>query len=143
MNMKTLEEIKKMLKSVKGTRIVESGEDKFNRALLDYGNFDILVVSAKEKKKDSIRNLDLDVNPVLARIASKKNIIIGMDVDEVRHLDSIAKAQYLSRFREIIKICRKNDSRIKLLNYSDRYSAESLLFALGASSSQVREALSF
>lgn len=134
--------IKKAEKSGKQAKpiIVQAQDNKFNRKLLEYGKFDILLSPEAGKKKDGIKQLDSGLNNVLAKIAAKNKISIGIDIKELSTLEKERKALRLARIAQNIKTCRKAKTKIKALNFKDEKDAFSLLLSLGASTKQAKEA---
>ena len=130
-------EIKK-LNSENKPIIIKTQDDSFNRKILEYGKFDILLFPPSNKQyKDKAKQLDSGLNHVLAEIATKDKIAIGFDLEEIRNLKREEKAKILARIKQNIKICRKAKTSLVLLNYQDKKDAFSLLISLGASTEQV------
>jgi ribonuclease P/MRP protein subunit RPP1 len=121
--------------------IVKAQNDDFNRKMLEYGRFDILLSPEAGNRRNTLRNIDSGLNNVLAEIASKNNIAIGMNIEEISNLGRKEKAERLARIIQNIKICRKAKARFKAINYNDEKNAFSLLITLGASTHQAKEAI--
>ncbi len=109
--------------------VVKAQDDEFNRKILEYGNFDILL-------------LDSGLNHVLARIAARNKIAIGIDLNELRKLGKREKAIILGKIIQNIKICRKANAKFVILNFKDKRDASSFFISIGASTKQVGEAIS-
>jgi len=141
-----IETARKQIKFEKKPIIVKAKDNIFNRKMLEYGKFDILLSpeAGKDRKqqKDGLKQLDSGINHVLAKIACKNNISIGIDFEELNSLDKKEKAIRLSRIKQNISVCRKAKTKIKALNYKDKRDAFSLLLTLGASTAQAKEAIS-
>jgi len=137
-----LEEAKKLIKSEKSPIIVEAQNDEFNRKILEYGHFNILLSPEIGQRKDIPKQLDSGLNHILANIAVKNKVSIGINIGEIKKLDKKAKAQRLTRIAQNIKICRKAGVEIKAINFFDKISAINLLLSLGASSQQAKKAFS-
>lgn len=120
--------------------VVEAQDNEFNRKILEYGRFQILLSPEKHGKKDSQKFLDSGLNSILANIATKNSIAIGINVEEISKLDKKAKAQRLARIKQNIKICRKSKTEIKVIGYKDKLDAANLLLSLGASTQQAKSA---
>ena len=143
-NTNNLEKAKLMIKSEKVKPIiVRAQNDNFNRKILEYGKFDILVSVEAGKRQRTLRNIDSGFNHVLAKIAEKNKVAIGIDVYEIARLAKEEKAKRLERIIQNIKTCRKAKTKIKLLNYKDKKNAFSFLISLGASTQQAKESLDF
>jgi len=143
-NTDKFEEAIKQLKKEKKPIIVKAKDNAFNRKILEYGKFDILLSpeSGNREQKDGLKQMDSGVNRILAKIASKNNISIGLDFEELNNLDKKEKVVRLARIKQNITVCRKAKTKIKALNYKDKRDAFSLLLTLGASTSQAKEATS-
>jgi len=141
-NATNIEQAKGLIKSSKEKPIiVQAQNDDFNRKILEYGKFDILLSPEAGKRKRTLRNIDSGFNHVLAKIAEKNNVAIGINLAEISKLAKEEKAKRLERLIQNIKTCRKAGTKITLLNYKDKKDAFSFLISLGASTSQAKEAL--
>ncbi len=132
------EQAKKLLKEEKSPKVVKANNDTFNRALLEYGKFDILLSPESGIRQDTLKGINSGLNEVLARIAAKNNIALGIDLSELRVLGKKEKAQRISKIRQNIRICRKSGVRLALLGVKEKRDAESLLISFGASTEQVK-----
>jgi len=142
-NTPNIEQAKKEIRNSKTKPIiVKAQNDDFDRKLLEYGKFDILIGIETEKRKNTLRQLDSGFNHILSKIASKNNINLGIDLEEVSKLEKKEKAIILARIIQNIKICRKAKTRLAILNAKDKKDAFHFLISLGASTQQAREALS-
>jgi RNase P/RNase MRP subunit p30 len=140
------EKAKQLIKSSKETPIiVQALSPDYNRSLLEYGKFSQLLFPEPEHiqktKKDKLKQLDTGINSIMAKIATKNKIQIAVDLNKIKSLDKKQKALFLSRLKEIIKICRKSKTPLKLINYKDKKDALALMQALGASSQQAQDAV--
>ncbi|MEK6844136.1 MAG: hypothetical protein AABX83_01790 [Nanoarchaeota archaeon] len=142
-NTPNLEQAKKLIKTEKKPIIVKAQDSEFNRKILEYGNFNILLSVESSEKSDSLRQLESGLNHILAKIAANKNIAIGINLDEILKLDKKEKAARLSRIKQNIKICRKAKTKLKILNFKDKYNSLYFLLSLGASTQQAKEAIAF
>ena len=141
-NTSNLEQAKKLIKTEKKPIIVKAQGLEFNKRILEYGNFNILLSIESSEKSDSLRQLESGLNHILAKIAAKDKISIGIDLDEILKLDKKEKAIKLGRIKQNIKICRKAKAKLKILNFKDKYNAFYFLLSLGASTQQAKEAIS-
>ena len=134
--------IKKAVEAKENPIIVKAQNPEFNRKILEYGKSDILLsIESTVRNKDTSKNLDSGFNHVLAKIAAKNNIALGIDLKEIQNLEKKEKATLLSKIIQNIKLCRKAKAKIKLLNYKDKRTAFSFLISLGASTQQATEAI--
>lgn len=141
-----LEQAKKQIKIMKELEkekpvIIEAQDDSFNRKILEYGHFDILLSPEKGKRKDSLRQRDSGLNHVLAKIASKNKVAIGFDLKEISGLEKKQKAIRLARIIQNIKVCRKSKTNLALS--AGKTNASSFLISLGASTPQAKQAIYF
>ncbi len=142
-----IEQAKKMIKKEQEAGIkpiiVKAQDDAFNRKMLECGHFDILLSIEAGERKDSLKQSDSGLNEIVARIAAKNGVAIGIDISEISKLDKKEKAKRIARIKQNIKICRKSKTKLKIINYKDESSAFSFMISLGASSQQAKEAISF
>lgn len=139
-----VEKTKRLIKEHNGRPIIVIAQnDNYNRKMLEYGKFDVLLGVEKGIRKDSLRQNDSGFNHVLAKIAAKNRIALGIDVSEISNLNKRQKAELLEKIKQNIKLCRKSNVRIKLINYKDGKDAFAFLISLNASSRQAKEAISF
>lgn len=138
-----LEQAKKEIKNAKKKLIIVKAQSlEFNRKILEHGNFNILAsIEFSAKQKPHQKALDSGLNHVLAKIAAKNNISIGIYLKELRSLSKEQKALALAKIRQNIKICRKAKAKISLLNVKDKKDALSFLLSLGASTQQANQAI--
>lgn len=135
-NIDSIEKAKKALETESAPRIVMSQNIQFNRALLEYGKFDILLYNTKCKKQDSLKQPDILLNEYLVKITAKKNIAVGLDSKEISALTQKEQAKELARIRFLLSLCKKAKTRLAVLNATDKYAAQAFLIALGASTQQ-------
>ena|SRR3989344_1992784 len=137
-NTKNLNDARKLIKlSNKKPITIQSQDLEFNRKILEYGKFDVLLFPEEtNQKKDKLRQLDIGLNHIMAKIAAKNNISIGINLKKIRESDKKEKAVLLSRITEIIKTCRKTQAKMKAINYDDKKNVFELFISLGASTLQ-------
>lgn len=133
----TSEEAKKQLAKEPHPRIVKAHGDEFNRKLLEYGKFDILLNPEEGTKKDGFKTLDSGINHVIATIAHKNKVAFATDLAHVRSLSPKEKAQYLARIRQNLKLTRKAKVHYRILHASS-HEEKAILLSLGASFNQTR-----
>ena len=140
-NTSNLEQARKQLKKAEKPIIVYAQDDNFNRKILEYGKFDILLFLSYvlKQKKDKLKQIDSGFNHVLGKIASNKDITIGFDLEDIRQLEKKDKAITLSKIIQNIKICRKTKTKIMLINYKDKRNLPSFLISLGAPTNQTED----
>jgi RNase P/RNase MRP subunit p30 len=82
-----LEQVKNQIKKSKDKPlIIEAQNDEFNRKILEYGHFDIILGIEKGDRKRTLRNIDSGFNHVLAHIAAKNRVSLGIDLTELKNL---------------------------------------------------------
>lgn len=137
---KNIEKAKQQIKKTKDKPIiVQAQDDNFNRKLLEFGKFDILLSIEQGDRKNKLRQIDSGLNHVLAKIATKNNISLGINLREIRNLSKSEKAKRLSKLIQNIKICKKFKTKIKLLKIKNKKNENGLLLSLGASTMQSKE----
>lgn len=134
------EQAKKLIKKEKKPIIIKAQTNDFNRKILEYGNFQILLDIHETSKKDKPKILDSGLNHVLAKIATKNKISIGIDLKSIAKLEKKEKAKTLARIKQNIRTCKKAGTKLKLLNYKDKKDAFDFLISLGGSTQQAKQA---
>jgi len=131
------EKTRKQIKENPNTKIIfSSNDDELNRKVLEKLNIDTLLLK-QSTRKDFQKQRNSGLNHVLAKIAKKKNIEIGIDLDEVINSDKYKKEQILSRIQQNIKLCNKNKLRMKFYtkNNKNLYDLKALGLVLGMNTS--------
>jgi ribonuclease P/MRP protein subunit RPP1 len=84
-------------------------------------------------RKDGQKQRDSGFNHVLAKIAKKNNVIIGINFQEIIVSHGTKKANVLARVSQNIKICSKNKLKMKFIAFEERniYDLKSLGLVLG------------
>jgi RNase P/RNase MRP subunit p30 len=140
-NNSNIEEVKKLLKKT-GDKIILAQNEEFNRKILEYGKFDILLAVELNSGKDKIRQIDSGLNHVLVKIATKNKVAIGFDLERISKLPSKDKAQTLSKVIQNIQICRKAKTKVAVKTSSVN-KARDFLLSVKASTNQIKEAIVF
>ncbi|MEM3091616.1 MAG: RNase P subunit p30 family protein [Candidatus Pacearchaeota archaeon] len=125
--LKARDKIKKAQKEGKFI-IFSSRDDELNRKVLEKERIDVLLLSLS-KRKDFQKQRNSGFNQVMAKLAQKKKIIIGIDIDEIIKAEKKEKIEILARIRQNIKICKKN--KIRMIFFSEKYQNEYNLKSLG------------
>lgn len=117
---KNFEDVRKQIEKNKDKKIIfSSNDDELNRKILEKEKIHVLLLNLSGKK-DRLRQRDSGFNHVLAKIAKKKNIIIGINLDEIINSKSKQKAQILARVKQNIKICNKNKLKMTFIGKFSR-----------------------
>jgi len=121
---------RKLIKENKDKKIIfSSDDDELNRKILEKEKIDILLLN-QEKRKDFHRQRNSGLNHVLARLAKKNNVIIGINLDELVNASEKEKAKILARISQNVRICNKNKLKMKLI-YKNQKRNDFDLKALG------------
>lgn len=95
--------------------IFSSDDDELNRKILEKIPINILLIN-QSKRKDFQKQRNSGFNQVLAKIAKKNNIKIGINLDEIIEESNLKnKARILARIRQNIKLCNKNKIKMKFV----------------------------
>jgi hypothetical protein len=126
--------LKTKIKDSKEPIIFTSDDDEFNRKVLEKLSINILLINQKNRK-DFQKQRDSGFNQVLAKIAKKNNIQIGINLDEIINSTPQAypdksslkistggkeKSKILARVHQNIKICNKNKIQMQFIGKCKR-----------------------
>jgi RNase P/RNase MRP subunit p30 len=130
---KLKEEVKK-LKSENKQIIFSSSDDDLNRKVLEKLNISILLINLSNRK-DYQKQRNSGFNQVLAKLAKKRNITIGINLDELIEEKSLkTKSELLARIRQNIFICNKNKLKMTFIAQKQKNKRNSIeLKSLGLS----------
>lgn len=140
----TFEKARKLIRENKDKTIIFSSEDdELNRKILEKEKINILLINQKNRK-DFQKQRNSGFNQVLAKIAQKNKIIIGINFDEIIESGSIEKPKIFARIQQNIKLCNKNKLKMKFIiqnpkNQRDIYDLKSLGLILGMGTQIVKE----
>ncbi len=140
-NTNNLEKAKQLIKTAQVPIIVKAQNEEFNRKILEYGKFQILLSPESTSGKNSVRQSNSGLNHILVKIATENNIAIGIDLKEISSLEKKEKAESLTKTKQNLKICRKSKTRLIVLNATIQQT-QNLLQSLGASTQQIKESIS-
>ncbi len=123
---------KKIRENPRKVVIFSSDDDELNKKILEKENINILLLNLSSRK-DRMKQRDSGFNHVLARLAKKKNISLGINLDEIINSKPKEKSEILARARQNIKLCNKNKLKMKFVSSEkrDRYNLTSLGLILG------------
>ncbi|MBS3070795.1 hypothetical protein J4407_00630 [Candidatus Pacearchaeota archaeon] len=121
--------------SSSGKEIVfSSADDELNRMILEKEKISVLMIN-QSNRHDKMKQRDSGFNHVMAKIAKKNNVIIGINLDEILNSEKKKKAEILARIRQNVKICNKNKLKMKFISFvkneKDSYDLKALGLALG------------
>ena len=128
---KAIREVQKENKEI----IFSSDDDELNRKILEKEKINILLINLAGKK-DFQKQRDSGFNQVLAKIAKKGDVAIGINFDEIIESNQIEKSKILARIHQNIKLCNKNKLKMKFIiqnpkNQRNIYDLKSLGAVLG------------
>jgi len=114
--------------------IFSSNNDELNRKVMEKIPIQILLINQTGRKDFQKKQRNSGFNHVLAKIAKKKNIIIGIDLDEIINSSEKEKSRILARIKQNIKLCNKNKLKMKFISFEqkrDIYDLKALGLVLG------------
>lgn len=125
--------LKLLAKEAKPPIIFTSDDDELNRKVLEKLPIQILLINL-EKRKDFQKQRNSGLNQVLAKIAKKNKIQIGINLDEI--IESKNKHLILARITQNIKLCNKNKIQMQFITQNKKnkrniYDLKSLGLVLG------------
>ena len=125
---KKINEAKKAGKEV----IFSSSDDELNRKVLEKEKIDVLLLNLS-KRRDKMKQRDSGFNHVLAKLAKKSDVTLGINFDEIVSSSGKEKVEVLGRVRQNIKLCNKNKIKMKFISKksTDIYGLKSLGLTLG------------
>jgi len=134
----TFEKVRKETQNAKKENqviIFTSDDDELNRKVLEKLQIDILLLNQRNRK-DFQKQRNSGLNHVLAKIAKKNKIAIGINLDEIIESSSKQKSEILARVKQNIKLCNKNKLKMKSIaqkkqNERNIYDLKSLGLILG------------
>ena len=113
--------------------IFVSNNDEITRKILAKSPPNILVI-LQSKRKDYQKQRNSGFNQVLANIAKKKKVTIGICLDEIQKAKSLKeKAKILARVKQNIKLCNKTKLKMKFCGKSVEKKKKKDLQSLGLS----------
>ena len=118
--------------------VLKAKDEEFNRKAIENKSTEILADLEHSAHKTSLKHLDSGLNHVLANIATRNKISIGLDLEKARHLDRKDKAICLSCIIQNLKICRKAKTSIAMKGSKEQFYT---LLSIGASTQQAKQAL--
>lgn len=110
---------RKKIKESKEKRIFSSNNDELNRKILEKEKIDVLLLN-QGQRRDRMKQRDSGLNHILAKIAKKKGVAIGINLDELIDSNPKEKTEILSRIRQNIKICNKNKLKMEFISQKNK-----------------------
>src|SRR3990167_9328421 len=103
---------KKIQENKENIIVFSSNNDELNRKILEKEKINILLINLKNRK-DFQKQRNSGFNQVLAKLAKKNNVAIGINFDEI--IESANKYEILARIMQNIMLCNKNKLKIKFI----------------------------
>ena len=133
---------RKKIRENKGREIIfTSNNDDTARKILEKEVIDVLLIKMRNRKdRQKQRNSGLD--SVMAKLAKKKNITIGIDYNEIMNSGGKEKAEILSRIKQNVRLCNKEKLKMKFITNSDErneYGLKALGLVLGMSTAMIKD----
>lgn len=125
----------KIKKNQDKTIIFSSDNDELNRKVLEKEKINVLLLN-QTQRKDRFKQRNSGFNQVLAKLAKKKNVRIGINLDEILEAKAEKKKEILARIKQNIKLCNKQKLKmdfiaLKKQNKRDIYDLKALGLVLG------------
>ena len=127
---------RKEIRKNNNKKIIFSGlDDELNRKILEKEKIDVLLLN-QSGRTDKTKQRNSGFNHVLAKIAKKKNVAIGINFDEIIESEKKRKADILGRVIQNIKLCNKSKLKMKFFSLKNKnkiniYDVKSLGLVLG------------
>jgi len=107
--------IKEEIKKNRGKKIIfSSNDDELNKMILEKENIDILLLN-QSNRRDFLKQRNSGFNQVLAKLAKKNNVAVGINLDEIINSFGSKKSDILGRISQNIKLCNKNKVNMKFI----------------------------
>jgi RNase P/RNase MRP subunit p30 len=95
--------------------IYSSEDDELNRKVIEKLSINILLIN-QTNRKDFQKQRNSGFNQVMAKIAKKGNITIGINFDEIVESNSLKeRAEILARIKQNVFLCNKDKINMKFI----------------------------
>lgn len=127
--------------------VFTSDDDEFNRKVIEKLPVKILLINLSGRK-DFQKQRNSGFNQVMAKIMKRKNIILGINFDEiVESKDLKEKSEIIARIRQSVFLCKKNKIKMRIIvqdkkNERNVYDLKALGLILGMGTGMTKEFLS-
>jgi RNase P/RNase MRP subunit p30 len=121
--------------------IFSSDDEETVKKVLEKENIEILLLN-QSGRKDFQKQRNSGLNHVMAKLAKKKEIIIGINLDELIKSSEKEKAAIIARIKQNIKICNKNKLKMKFIYKNQKRNIHDLIalgLVLGMPTSMTKE----
>lgn len=127
----SFEKARKLIRAAEKPVIFTSNDDELNRKIMEKEKIDVLLVNLKARK-DWQKQKNSGFDPVMAREAGKKKIMIAINLSEIIQSSGREKAEIMGRIRQNVMLCRKYGVKMTFLPKSrDEYGLRALGSVLG------------
>jgi len=132
----SFEKIKKEIEKNKENNIIfTSVDDELDRKVLEKLKINIFLIN-QSHRKDKQKQRDSGFNQVMAKLAKKNNVTIGINLDEIIESQPIKRQEILARIKQNVRLCNKNKLKMKFItqkseNNRDIYDLKALGLVLG------------
>tara|TARA_Y100000034_G_C6903795_1_gene418801 strand:+ start:1238 stop:1828 length:591 start_codon:yes stop_codon:yes gene_type:complete len=92
---------------VKDFKVIEGKNDRINRGAFENRNTDVVYSLEKFRIKDKLHYRDSGLNQVLAKLAKKNRIKVGINFNDILNIEGEKRAIILGRIMQNIRICNK------------------------------------
>ena len=134
---KNFKKLKEKVKKNKDKKIIfSSSDDDLNRKVMEKLDIQIILIPL-ENRKDYMKQRNSGFNQVMAKIAKKKNISLGVDFNEI--INAKNKERVLARLKQNIFLCNKNKIQIKFFNCPETHDCKNLGLVLGMPTWMVKD----
>jgi RNase P/RNase MRP subunit p30 len=99
--------------------IFSSNNDEICRKVIEKEFIDTLLIKQKGRK-DKQKQRNSGLNSVMSKIAKKKNIEIGIFLDELIESKEKERTEILSRIEQNIKLCKKEKLKMIFIMSSEK-----------------------
>ncbi len=133
---------RKLIHENSGKEIVfSSDDDELNRKILEKEDIQILLLN-QAGRKDYHKQRNSGFNQVMAKSVKKRDVVIGINLDEIINSEGRQKAVILARVFQNIKICSKNRIKMKFIHKNqerDIFDLKALGLVLGMPTKMSKE----
>ncbi len=106
---------RKQIKENSGKKTIFSSDNEETiRKVLEKEDIEILLLN-QAGKKDFQRQRDSGFNHIMAKLAKKNSIVIGINLDEIIKSSEKEKAVILARVMQNVRICSKNKLKMRFI----------------------------
>lgn len=121
--------------------IFSSDDDELSRKILEKEKIDFLLLNLSGRK-DKMKQCDSGLDSVMAKLAEKKGVVLGINLDEIISARGKAKSQILARVSQNVNLCAKNGVKMKFISRKserDAYDLRALGLVLGMPTGMTKE----